>query len=1511
MRNLRLPNLLKSSMALPVVLAFLMMPVLLTAQLSVAVSTNQSSCIGSIGSAVATPSGNVGAPTYQWDNLDDANPVISTGTTGTLSNIPAGNYSVTVTDGAVTTTSTFVITCSVACGNYNESLEADCSNTLLPSSFGGNDNIHELVFKDGITMLSPPNVLTASEINKTLTFEINLISTGANVCWGTINVEDKTGPDLICPNDTIIECSQSIEILSAVTASNPLSNATATDCSAFGDITHFDEVRNLDCGANALSEDGTVAFVNLTGLEDFEKDGFTFEAWINPFANDGVIFQADSITVGLNTALNVFVATGDSTMTSATTVNLTEWTHIAVTGNATRLLSIYIDGVKVTSSTTLGGCPTTAPNPGFLFRDQSAKSNFDGILDDVRVFTSPRSDAEIFQNFDRELSGSETDLIAYYTMNQGVANGNNAGLTQLIDDSGNNNTGTLQNFSLTGSINNWTENRFQSNRYSQVIKRTFVVTDVWGNSSQCMQFIQRKRADIADVTFPSNFTESCKNATSTEPDVTGYPQHDPDGAAGPIPPIDIVPGETGGACMLIATKSDDVYDKCGPDLLIKRTWIVINMCQDSGIANVMTMMEQIITISTPAPELNTLPAIRISADQGRAGDHYGCSSTAMLDSATVMDLCDNQFVRPEDIVITIPGVGQITNGGKIPSPGLAIRTEPYVITYTVTDTCGKSSSMDVMVTVIDSLPPQCNTINQNFTLPEAGTASIPADAFDGSSYDNCNPQVWISARRLVSECTGSGVDDFGDVVEFCCDDVPNGVEEVVMVQQLVCDKDPDLDSNYRSGAVNKETDGTPVVSDFLGNCSKCMAAATVKPPVEGTLTCPSDTTLTCDQYDSASNYGQPVISGGCTNGLMTTFTNENGIDCTLATNIIIRRHRLFNGAGEVIDSCDQRITVTGGIMITPPASREIDCGLLSCDSRPDTLDTDRPTVLGGDCVSSTILFNFVEDCAVTSDGFVITRTWTVSAPADLATCFAGQSFVQTITAPNCCVDPTDGISVSGDLITLDVKDPPIDITNYNVKWFTGGTFVPGPPISFTGGTEVATAEDLVSFNSTFVGQFHTAITQNNNDECLFFEGVVRTSPRIIGLVSTPSGSPVANVTVALESNQEASSTGKDEIMESALTSTEGIYEFEEVEVDQVSRLSLSKDGDDRTDVSTLDLLRLARHILGIRQITSPYGYIAADMTGNGKITTGDMLLLQKMILGVTSELPDNSSWRFVQEDHVFDDMNKVLDYSFPETFEFSGEETEEDLENINFIAIKVGDLADAYGVQLQGGNSTNKTLSLQTDDMALLPGALIEIPITSAALNNLYGYQHAYQFDVSKLAFTGIKYGDEITLTDNNFGFSQLAEGQLTTSWFDTDAQDVEEGTVLYTLRFEVRQAGQLRDALSISSTSTSAESYFEDDKIGGVQLNFAAPTNQLTIVNTPNPFNEETQIRFDAPQKGEAVITISDISGREVYRTTTNAVQGENQRTFSKTELQEAGIYILRINLNGSSAAQKMIMIE
>jgi hypothetical protein len=57
-----------------------------------------------------------------------------------------------------------------------------------------------------------------------------------------------------------------------------------------------------------------------------------------------------------------------------------------------------------------------------------------------------------------ELSGPTTGLITYYKFNQGIANADNASVTTLQDNSGNNYNGTLNGFALNGISSNWVGN---------------------------------------------------------------------------------------------------------------------------------------------------------------------------------------------------------------------------------------------------------------------------------------------------------------------------------------------------------------------------------------------------------------------------------------------------------------------------------------------------------------------------------------------------------------------------------------------------------------------------------------------------------------------------------------------------------------------------------------------------------------------------------------------------------------------------------------------------------------------------------------------------------------------------------------------------------------------------------------------------------------------------------------------------------------------------------------------
>jgi hypothetical protein len=73
----------------------------------------------------------------------------------------------------------------------------------------------------------------------------------------------------------------------------------------------------------------------------------------------------------------------------------------------------------------------------------------------------------------------------------------------------------------------------------------------------------------------------------------------------------------------------------------------------------------------------------------------------------------------------------------------------------------------------------------------------------------------------------------------------------------------------------------------------------------------------------------------------------------------------------------------------------------------------------------------------------------------------------------------------------------------------------------------------------------------------------------------------------------------------------------------------TKDDNPLNGVSTYDLVLISKHILGLEPLGTPYKMIAADANKSGSITTFDIVELRKLILGIYTDLPNNTSWRFI------------------------------------------------------------------------------------------------------------------------------------------------------------------------------------------------------------------------------------------------------------------------------------------
>ena len=108
-------------------------------------------------------------------------------------------------------------------------------------------------------------------------------------------------------------------------------------------------------------------------------------------------------------------------------------------------------------------------------------------------------------------------------------------------------------------------------------------------------------------------------------------------------------------------------------------------------------------------------------------------------------------------------------------------------------------------------------------------------------------------------------------------------------------------------------------------------------------------------------------------------------------------------------------------------------------------------------------------------------------------------------------------------------------------------------------------------------------------------------------------------------------------------------------------------------VSTNDLVLITRHILGLEPFDSPWKLIAADANQDGKVTTSDIITLRKLILGISTELPNGKSWRFAPHDYVFPDPSNPFLPPFPERIEVPNT-ADPAPSHFAFKGVKIGDV---------------------------------------------------------------------------------------------------------------------------------------------------------------------------------------------------------------------------------------------
>ncbi len=421
------------------------------------------------------------------------------------------------------------------------------------------------------------------------------------------------------------------------------------------------------------------------------------------------------------------------------------------------------------------------------------------------------------------------------------------------------------------------------------------------------------------------------------------------------------------------------------------------------------------------------------------------------------------------------------------------------------------------------------------------------------------------------------------------------------------------------------------------------------------------------------------------------------------------------------------------------------------------------------------------------------------------------------------------------------------------------------------------------------------LVQDNINVC----DTPRSLANIQGIIMTEDSKTVDDVEVNLRSD----------VMNSPQVdmSAEGEYAFMQLPMHNDYQVLPEKNDSYLNGVSTLDLILIQRHILGIQRLDSPYKVIAADINNSERIDGLDLVELRKLILGIYLELPQNDSWRFVESDFTFDAPMSP----WPFTEDVVVTDFDHDITDADFIGVKIGDVnlsaitsAADQGIEERGNNNFVVELNTTVTERG---NTLIQF--VAGADAELFGSQMSFEFNSDDvLAVVPMK----MEVENEHIAWDEVTNGLFKMSWNASSSITVDKGDVL----FECLLDGDNDSEIALDQ-SFDSEVYIEKNgAIAALDIildqNATDAKGALALdQNVPNPFKDNTTIGFHMPQAGNAVFTLTDVDGKLINRIERHFNSGFNQITLNGDDIQSSGVVYYQLTADGVTITKKMIVLK
>ncbi|HZV68533.1 MAG TPA: T9SS type A sorting domain-containing protein [Saprospiraceae bacterium] len=403
-------------------------------------------------------------------------------------------------------------------------------------------------------------------------------------------------------------------------------------------------------------------------------------------------------------------------------------------------------------------------------------------------------------------------------------------------------------------------------------------------------------------------------------------------------------------------------------------------------------------------------------------------------------------------------------------------------------------------------------------------------------------------------------------------------------------------------------------------------------------------------------------------------------------------------------------------------------------------------------------------------------------------------------------------------------------------------------------------------------------------------------PFLFGQVLTEDKKAVEKVNVTLSPQGSFDHT--------FITGKDGQFNFVYNTIPTEYTLSAERNDFHKNGVSTLDLVRIQKHLLGIEYLSSPYDVIAADANNSQNVSAIDLVEIRKLVLGIYTELPSNKSWRFVPKTFVFSDTIHPWPTMGSITFNSNN------IPDLDFVGIKIGDVNNTVQANAQtlASRTSPQTLIWSTNQNKYSSNDFIDINFYVESPEKIQGFQ--FTLSDGDLEFLDITSG-RMNMSKENFA---LFGDKMTLSWFNEEGFKTTQGEVLFTIKARAKRKGDLHRSLTINSDITEAEMYGMNDEVFIPILNTSQSIHYnglIVYTPEPNPWREKTSIPFYISKAGSITLEIFDLNGRCVYTTKGTYGAGKNEITLSSSGFTPRGLMYFSLKTDNSSSIYKMIVLD